>query len=75
MCCFTNLMGIFFFYTDVNLLNYQPSSEHNSQQGRMVLGGPRSFDLPVQNPDANLPHLPHYHGGSSGEEDDSGFQN
>jgi hypothetical protein len=40
----------------------------------MVLGGPHSFDLPVQNPDANLPHLPHYHGGSSGE-DDSGLQN
>lgn len=58
---------------DVNLLNYQPSSEHNSQQRIMVIGL-RSFDLPVQNPDANLPHLPHYHGGSS-DEDDSGFQN
>ena len=40
---------------------------------KMVLG-PLSLDLPVQNPGANLPHhLPHNHGGSSGE-DDSGFQ-
>jgi hypothetical protein len=40
----------------------------------MVIG-PISMDLPFQNPGANLPHhLPHNHGGSSGE-DDSGFQN
>ena len=57
---------------DVNLLIDQP--EHNSQPGRIVLGL-QSFDLPVQNPNANLPHhLPQNHGGSS-DEDDSGFQN
>ena len=40
----------------------------------MLCGGPRSFDLPVQNSDANLPHPPpHFHGHSDG--DDSGFQN
>jgi len=53
-----------------NLLNYQPSSEHNSQPIKMVLGT-LSLDLPVQNPDAN--HPPNNHGGSSSE-DDSGFQ-
>ena len=40
----------------------------------MVLGGPDSFDLPVQNLDTNLPQpLPHLNGYS--DEDDSGFQN
>jgi hypothetical protein len=67
-------MGIFSFLYRCQSTQLSTSSEHNSQQGRMVLGGPLSFDLPVQNPDANLPHLPHYHGGSS-DEDDSGFQN
>ena len=66
-------MGFFSrFCTDVNLLIGQP--EYNSQPGRIVLGL-QSFELPVPNPNANLPHhLPHYHGRSS-DKDDSGFQN
>lgn len=61
------------FCTDgqnVHLLNYQPSSEHHVQQGRIVSG---QCSFPVPNPDVNV-HPPQDDDGYS-DEDDSGFHN